>query len=354
MCRISTLTTLMTAMTTPQVSRAESAESLVPSGDTREDAVWGPDKLPGFSAREFILPVVPEPSENGAPLRTTLVRYDDSGHKRAVLYVHGWNDYFFHTHVAEHFAERGYAFYALDLRRYGRSLDPQHLAGYITDLDDYEIEFDLAASAILAEHDSLTVIAHSTGGLSAALWVDRNPGVVSALILNSPWLEMHGSWLVRSLAKPLVSQVSGRAPTSVLPLPAVNHYATSLHAKYGGEWNYDLEWKAEAPVPIRVGWINAVLSGQERVATGLHIDCPVLVLTSTRSLFRPRWHPSMRQADTVLDVTQILARAVLLGDVVTTVRIPGAMHDVTLSEQPARARLWTELDRWLAGYGPRG
>lgn len=57
----------------------------------------------------------------------------------------------------------------------------------------------------------------------------------------------------------------------------------------------------------------------------------------------------------MLDVTQILARAVLLGDVVTTVRIPGAMHDVTLlSEQPARARLWTELDRWLAGYGAEG
>jgi alpha-beta hydrolase superfamily lysophospholipase len=44
--------------------------------------------------------------------------------RRAVLYVHGFNDYFFQTHLADFFAERGWDFYALDLRKYGRSLLP--------------------------------------------------------------------------------------------------------------------------------------------------------------------------------------------------------------------------------------
>jgi alpha-beta hydrolase superfamily lysophospholipase len=38
-----------------------------------------------------------------------------------VLYLHGYNDYF-HTHVAEKFNENNFDFYALDLRKYGRSL----------------------------------------------------------------------------------------------------------------------------------------------------------------------------------------------------------------------------------------
>ena len=42
--------------------------------------------------------------------------------RRAVLYLHGFVDYFFQTHLAEFFTERGYDFYALDLRKYGRSL----------------------------------------------------------------------------------------------------------------------------------------------------------------------------------------------------------------------------------------
>jgi alpha-beta hydrolase superfamily lysophospholipase len=44
------------------------------------------------------------------------------GDRRSVLYLHGYNDYFFHTHVAEKFNENNFDFYALDLRKYGRSL----------------------------------------------------------------------------------------------------------------------------------------------------------------------------------------------------------------------------------------
>ncbi|WP_245581309.1 alpha/beta hydrolase [Propionicicella superfundia] len=304
--------------------------------------------------RDLPLAVAPDEGEPAEALQASLVRRDGEKRDRAVLYVHGWNDYFFHAHVAEHFAALGYSFYALDLRRCGRSARPGHMAGYITDLDDYEVEFDLAASILLAEHRELVVMGHSTGGLSVALWADRNPGLLSALILNSPWLDMQGSWVVRSLAAPLVSQIGVRAPSAVLPLPEVNLYAKSLHAKYGGQWNYDFRLKPEAHVPIRAGWMSAVLHGHERVAAGLHIDCPVLVLASTRSDFRVRWDPAMRRADTVLDVTQIAARAVRLGEVVTVVRIPGAMHDVTLSEPPVRKRLWHEVDRWLTAYGPVG
>lgn len=34
----------------------------------------------------------------------------------------------------------------------------------------------------------LVLMGHSTGGLTLSRWVSRNPGRVSALILNSPWL----------------------------------------------------------------------------------------------------------------------------------------------------------------------
>src|SRR5690606_6997040 len=52
----------------------------------------------------------------------------------AVLYLHGYNDYFFQTHLAEHLMVHGYAFYALDLRKHGRSLRPWQTPNYCTDL----------------------------------------------------------------------------------------------------------------------------------------------------------------------------------------------------------------------------
>ncbi|MBP7974971.1 MAG: alpha/beta hydrolase, partial [Acinetobacter sp.] len=44
--------------------------------------------------------------------------------KKAVLYVHGFADYFFQKEMAEQFNQHGYDFYALDLRKYGRSKLP--------------------------------------------------------------------------------------------------------------------------------------------------------------------------------------------------------------------------------------
>ena len=75
----------------------------------------------------------------------TLVRRNyPPRHDRAVLYLHGWNDYFFQSHLADEWDALGYDFYALDLRRYGRSMHDNELPGYIDDLDDYDLELDAA------------------------------------------------------------------------------------------------------------------------------------------------------------------------------------------------------------------
>ena len=45
-------------------------------------------------------------------------------HERAVLYLHGRNDFFFQTHLADALLTAGYEFYALDLRTCGRAGAP--------------------------------------------------------------------------------------------------------------------------------------------------------------------------------------------------------------------------------------
>jgi alpha-beta hydrolase superfamily lysophospholipase len=55
------------------------------------------------------------------------------GH-RAVLHVHGFADYFFQTGAADYWTGRGFDFYALDLRKYGRSLREHQTPNFVTDL----------------------------------------------------------------------------------------------------------------------------------------------------------------------------------------------------------------------------
>ena len=65
-----------------------------------------------------------------------------------VLYVHGWSDYFFQKGLARFWNRLGARFYALDLRKYGRSLRPGQTPGYIANLEDYDADIAAALDAM--------------------------------------------------------------------------------------------------------------------------------------------------------------------------------------------------------------
>ena len=318
---------------------------------------WSPDFLGGYETTELVLPgAETAPGEpDDVDLVATLIR--KSGPRagaRAVLYLHGWNDYFFQTHLADYLSDLGYDFYAVDLRRYGRSIRPGQLRGFIGNLDDYTLELDAAADLIATDHDRLLLMGHSTGGLIAALWAARNADRLEGLILNSPWLDMQGSAIVRALGVPVIDALGSRAPTSIIRLPDLGFTARSLHISLGGEWDYDLTLKSRPGPPIRTGWLRAVLLGHQRVAAGLGIGVPILVLASAKTEFARRWHEGLRVVDTVLDVEQIAARAVRLGPHVTVVRIPDGLHDLTLSAAHVRKQVMDEIGRFVEAYVKRG
>jgi len=317
---------------------------------------WSPDFLGGYETTELVLadaePAPGEPSDV-EPLATLIRKSGPRVGSRAALYVHGWNDYFFQTHVADYLTDLGYDFYAIDLRRYGRSLRPGQLRGFITNLDDYSVELDAAADLIAVDHDRLLLMGHSTGGLVTALWAAHNADRLEALILNSPWLDMQGAAIVRTLGSPVIDRLGSRSPTSIIRLPDLGFNARSMHISLGGEWDYDLTLKSTPGPPIRTGWLRAILLGHQKVAAGLGIGVPILVLASATTEFSRRWHEGLRTVDSVLDVEQIAARAVRLGLHVTVVRIPEGLHDLTLSAPQVRKQALDEIGRFVEAYARR-
>lgn len=271
--------------------------------------------------------------------------------RRAVLYVHGYNDYFFQRHLAEAWHSHGYDFYALDLHGCGRSWREGQLPHYCTDLREYTPELTEAARIVRQEegHDQLVVNAHSTGGLTVSLWAHsmRNKVVVDALVLNSPWFDLNDSWFHRTISTRLVDAVGPLDPERVLSA-APSRYAELLHVDAGGAWDYDRALKSPAGVPARTGWLRAIRRGHARLARGLDIRVPVLVCVSARSGRLSEDDARYDTQDVVLDVEQIVARAPLLGGDVTVVRIEGGAHDLALSAPEGRAEYLRVVFAWLA------
>ena len=292
--------------------------------------------------------------DHEGPLVATLVSHrSPRPSRRAVLYVHGFADYFFQTGFAQWWLERGYDFYALDLRKYGRSIRPGQTPTYVTDLADYDAELGVAWQRITERdgHEQVVVAAHSTGGLVTPLWLDRRrPSQLAGVVLNSPWLDLQGSVLLRTLGTAVIKQLGARQPMREIRRDVSGLYGRSLHRDHGGEWDFDLTWKPLESFAVYVGWLRAVRTGHARLQRGLDVAAPVLVLSSDRSTVPTEMGDDVHTADIVLEVPQIRRWATALGAHVTYVAVPGARHDVVLSRPEARRRAYAELERWHRAY----
>jgi alpha-beta hydrolase superfamily lysophospholipase len=315
---------------------------------------WQPDSLAGYQQHVFELGRDPDgEGDVAAVLVRRQPRADETVHG-AVLYVHGFTDYFFQTELADFFAARGIASYALDLRKCGRARRTGQTAHYVSDLAYYDDELERALAAVAEAHPGTPVLlaAHSTGGLILPLWVDRRrtkqtATQVAGLVLNSPWLDLQVYPAAQRKVLTQALRVLGKvAPFRTLK-QAPGVYGSTLHTSGTGEWEFDLELKPLDGFPVTFGWLNAVRRGQVRLHRGLNVGVPSVVLRSDRTDLSGRYSDLSDRADLVLDVEQIAGRAGCLGGENTVVTINGARHDVFLSSPDVRASAYAALGEWL-------
>ena len=323
---------------------------------------WETDVLDGYHQHTFELGADPE---GEGDLLATLVRRGAPGPARhAVLAVHGYTDYFFHTALADRFAARGFAFYVLDLHKCGRSRREGQTPHFTTDLARYHRELERALAIIADETDgaAVCVYGHSAGGLIVTLWLDtvrqrgRTAAVgVTGLVLNSPFLDLHGPAILRTAptSAALIALAKVRK-TYVIRKPTEGGYGTTLHRDFGGEFSYDLALKPLGGFPVTFGWINAVRRGQARLHRGCDVGVPNLILRSDHSVpekLAGTDPMAIQRGDAVLDVRQIARWAGCVGGPWTQLTaITDAKHDVFLSLPGPRAAAYGELDRWLDRY----
>lgn len=158
--------------------------------------------MPDHFGDGFEMTYVNHPEDYSGKIKSTVIRkrtQHPSG--KAVLYVHGFSDYFLQKDMALMFAERGYDFYAVDLRKYGRSLIQGQKMFQVRDLREYFPDIDSAIDIIAGDgSDRIALLGHSTGGLTASLYMAGRPShLVKVLMLNSPFLDWNMPWLMKKL-----------------------------------------------------------------------------------------------------------------------------------------------------------
>ena len=324
----------------------------ISSGAFLSWAQYEPDRLgEGFESKQLAMP-----DDYSGPVVTTLVRSLSvcSEVHRAILYVHGYNDYFFQKSMAQTFTDSCFNFYAVDLRKYGRSLLPGQTPFEVRDLKEYFADIDTALTIIREEGNTeIVLMGHSTGGLITSLYCEahRDSLPVQGLILNSPFLDMNMSGFYEKVLVPIVSAWGRCFKNTTISQGNSTAYAESLLKEYHGEWEYDTNLKFMASRPVTAAWVRAIHQGHKQVHKGLHIPCPILLMYSSQSVQGDQWTPQHQSGDAVLDVKDIARYGRTLGPRVTEFEVQEGLHDLVLSKPAARASVYAEIFRWMHDNG---
>ena len=257
------------------------------------------ETIEGYEAVPLALPDQACLQGNGAAV---LRRRSARPGRRAVMYVHCRGDSFAPEDLVGWYTDRGFHFYAADLREVGADERPGGDANQAAqDLGDCFTCLDAAATHVreVDAIDTMVVSAHGAGAVIAALWCHARRGSrpADALVLASP------SWAT--------------APS----------------------WP---EWARRSPArsaPLLVG-------ARRRLRRGLDIACPVLVMCPAAG-----WNAPGGAGGLLVPRALTLRRATMrLGEHVTWLKLAGGLPGQALPEGAGRRRVFDELGRWLSAY----
>lgn len=314
---------------------------------------WHPDILPGYESR-----YVNQGIAFDGPCRSTIIRkLSKQAARRAILYVHGFNDYFFQSEMGERFVDSGYNFYAVDLRRYGRSKLPWQYPYDIRNQKEYFNDIDSALAQIRRDGNTdITLSGHSTGGLTVLLYAaERGRDIeVDRVVTNSPFLDWNYSAFMRKVAIPMVAGLSRILPESKVTQSHCDGYAESLLKEYHGQWTYDTDWKMIYSPPVTFQWIRSIDHAHSLLQKKRRdIAVPVLVMHSSRKISGCDWTPEFQTGDCVLDPAMIARIGNTLGSTREVATIDSGIHDLILSEPAPREATYDTIFTFLRKYADR-
>lgn len=319
-------------------------------GSVTSFAQWRPDVLgDGYEMR-----YVDQPDDYSGKVRCTIVRkLSDCSSGKGVLYVHGFNDYFFQAEMGDRFVDSCYNFYAVDLRKYGRSIIAGQKMFQVRDMKEYFADIDSALAQMKRDGNrEIVLMGHSTGGLTTSLYMNENPDtLIRALILNSPFLDWNQTKFQEKFLIPMVRGVARLFPDISITQGGGDHYARSLLADCDGEWHYDTSWKLTVSPNVDSGWIRAIDAAQSVIQDDPDIRVPILLMHSDRSFKNGDPDSMYLCTDAVLDVEDISKYGRRLGPVVTEVTVYGGLHDLVLSGKGVREPLYDYIFKWLDRQG---
>lgn len=262
---------------------------------------------------------------------------------KSIIWVHGFNDYFFHFHISNTLIEKGYNIFSINLRNYR---DKEKLF-YIDDLNKYIEDIEYLIEYINKNFNSTEILlyGHSMGGLICTIFCKKSKykNNIQGLILNSPFFSFNQNIIESFFINYLIFYLGYFIPKLQVK------YFDSEYKNYNSfeiltRFFFEEKFKLTGHPAIYAGWIRTIIENQLIIQNNfLNISIPIIVFHSNKTITENE----QKKGDCVLNIEDIKKYSLNLGNNLTICEIKDGIHDIFCSEEKPLKNAIQKLTNWL-------
>ena len=245
---------------------------------------------------------------------------------KALIWIPGYNDYYYNFYVGEKFLNNGFDIYALKLRRYKQ----ENLKDifYCDDLNEYIEDINNIFPKILEKnYKKIVLYGHSMGGLVSSIYCKEGEykDKISHLILNSPFFDFKLGFFEKIFLYYIVYYISYLFPKKLIrPLDFNKKNYLTLNIKK--RFYLNDKYKLHILSPVYASWIKTIIDYQYKIQyQNLNLNIPILVLYCEKS---SNFTNSNQTGDDTLNINDIKKYSNNLGKNLKTYQFNNAIHDI--------------------------
>ena len=266
----------------------------------------------------------------------------DTNNKKCIIYIHGFNDYFYQYHISDYFMENNYDFYSITLNNYGSTKTDKIY--YINNFKDYFIDIDNSIEYIKNQknYNNILLFGHSMGGLLSIIYLDSGfyKDYINGLILNSPFFEFYNEKIMIILIKTIGYILGYFFPKIKLRKEnnKPNNYSKAIKKRFYFESKYKLSTS-----PVYAGWIKTIIDNQMKIKNKkIKINKPIICLSSDKSNLK-----FDDKSDSILNINDINKYCNFISNNINYIYVKNAIHDIFVSDKETVNNAFYSLEKWL-------
>ena len=249
-----------------------------------------------------------------------------NNNNNALIWIHGYNDYYYNLYIGEKFIKKGFDIYAVKLRRYQQN--NHNKIFYCDNLNEYIQDIDNIFPKILEKkYNKIILYGHSMGGLVSSIYCKdgKYKDKITHLVLNSPFFDFKVSFFEKILLYYIIYYLGYFFPNLIIrsiDLNTENYLTKNIKKRF----YINNKYKLDVLSPVYASWIKTIIDYQNRIKyKNLSLNIPILVLFCTKSTI---FTNSDQTGDDTLEVDHIDKYSNNLGSNIKKYKFENAIHDI--------------------------